>query len=74
MAKIYRGCHGLFKITIKEYSTRLNIVGRYARGVANSIDKGKIETFINGLSKDITKDVIMGDYTPSSYLEALDEA
>lgn len=60
-------------MTIKEFSTCFNSVTYYTLRVV-SIDKNKIEIFINELTLDIIKDVLMGDNPPQSYLEALSKA
>lgn len=45
-------------MSIKEFSTKLNSLAKYAPGVANS-ENGKLGVFIEGLRPDIAKNVIM---------------
>lgn len=51
---------------IREFSTKLNSLAKYALGVANS-DRGKLEVFLRWLRSDITKNVMMGVNPPKSF-------
>lgn len=60
-------------MTIKEFSTKLNSLAKYASTVANS-NKGKLKVFLGGLKSKITKDMKMRDNPHKFLLEALDRA
>lgn len=60
-------------MTIREFFIVLNALAWYALGIT-SINKEKIEIFINGLRSDIAKDVLTWDNPPKSYTEALGRA
>lgn len=57
---------------IREFSTKLNSLAKYVSGVA-SLDKGKLEVFLDRLKLNIAKDVIVGYNPPKSLLKALGE-
>lgn len=57
---------------IREFSTKLNSLAKYVSGVA-SLDKGKLEVFLDRLKLNIAKDVIVGYNPLKSLLKALGE-
>lgn len=57
-------------MTVKEFSTKLNSLVKYALSVANS-NRGKLEVFLEGLGFDIAKDITMEDNLPRSFFKAL---
>lgn len=55
---------------IKEFYIRLNALTKYTPRVVSTVE-GKMKVFISGLRSDIAKDVMIKDYTSSTYLKAL---
>lgn len=58
---------------VKEFFTKLNALARYIL-VTTSIDKRKIEIFINGLRLDIAKDMFTKDNLSRSYTVVVGKA
>lgn len=57
-------------MTVNEFFIGLNALIKYAFRIV-SIDKGKMETFINDLKSDMANDVVMRDYGPNTYSEVM---
>lgn len=59
-------------MSIKEFSTKLNSLAKYALSMA-SLEIGKLDVFIGELRSNITKDVMMRDNPPKTFLEVFVE-
>lgn len=55
---------------VKEYSTWLNSLAKYAFEVASMVIS-RMEIFIHGLRFDNAQDMMMGNYTPNSHTKSL---
>lgn len=60
-------------MSLKDFSASLDALAKYALAMT-STNPSKIDIFLSGLRSDITKDVMMGDHTFRSHLEALSSA
>lgn len=55
---------------VKEFSTKLNSLGKYVLNVVN-LERDKLNVFIEGLRPNIAKYVMIGDNPPKSFFKAL---
>lgn len=59
-------------MSVKVFSTKLNSLAKCAPSMAN-LEKNKLDMFMKRLRLDITKDVIMNNNPPKTFLEDLSQ-